>query len=379
MHAVDELCARFASTVVERDQLGGTPKTERDALRESDLLGMTIPLRYGGQERPWSELIAVVHRFATVDPSIAHLFGFHHLMLATAWLYGQEHQWGSWFASTIRERHFWGNAQNPLDKRTIAEFQGNQIKINGRKSFCSGALDSDRLVISAYAGTAFVVGVVPTDRVGVTVYDDWDNIGQRQTDSGSVTFQDVVLDASEMLSDPGPLSTPRSTLRSCLAQLILSNIYAGVAAGALHTARHYHDDICDLRGLAFSPESEPDYLYRTCGDLWVGVEGARLLNERAGALFDRAWQRGDELTDAQRGELAVAIAAGKIASGRSALDVSTRIFEVMGARATHGALRLDRFWRNARTHTLHDPVDRKLVEVGGWALAAKWPTPSFYG
>ena len=54
------------------------------------------------------------------------------------------------------------------------------------------------------------------------------------------------------------------------------------------------------------------------------------------------------------------------------------MFDVAGARATHAGLRLDRFWRNLRTHSLHDPVDYKLRELGDWTLNARYPKPTFY-
>ena len=56
----------------------------------------------------------------------------------------------------------------------------------------------------------------------------------------------------------------------------------------------------------------------------------------------------------------------------------TLIFQVMGARATTAQLNLDRFWRNVRTQTLHDPIDYKYQEVGEWVLTGKVPEPSFY-
>ena len=59
-------------------------------------------------------------------------------------------------------------------------------------------------------------------------------------------------------------------------------------------------------------------------------------------------------------------------------DLTSRIFEVTGARSTTAALRLDRFWRNLRVHTLHDPVDYKVRELGDWALNGRYPKPSFY-
>jgi alkylation response protein AidB-like acyl-CoA dehydrogenase len=54
------------------------------------------------------------------------------------------------------------------------------------------------------------------------------------------------------------------------------------------------------------------------------------------------------------------------------------MFEVTGARSTTAALRLDRFWRNVRVHTLHDQIDYKVRELGDWALNGRVPKASFY-
>ena len=114
------------------------------------------------------------------------------------------------------------------------------------------------------------------------------------------------------------------------------------------------------------------------GEFHVGLESVRLLTQQAVQLFDLAWLQ-DEALDAQgRGRLAIAVATAKVAATRVGLDLSSRLFDVTGARATHGALRLDRFWRNLRTQSLHDPLDYKLREVGDWALNGKVPDPSFY-
>jgi alkylation response protein AidB-like acyl-CoA dehydrogenase len=72
------------------------------------------------------------------------------------------------------------------------------------------------------------------------------------------------------------------------------------------------------------------------------------------------------------------VATAKVAAGRCALDVTSTMFEVMGARATSARYRFDRFWRNARTLTLHDPLDYKVREVGDWVLNERFPEPSFY-
>jgi alkylation response protein AidB-like acyl-CoA dehydrogenase len=94
--------------------------------------------------------------------------------------------------------------------------------------------------------------------------------------------------------------------------------------------------------------------------------------------LDRADAAGDALTWEARGELAEHVAALKAVATDVALDVTNTIFEVTGARATNNTVGLDRFWRNVRTHTLHDPVAYKRREVGDHYLNGTYPPFTLY-
>ena len=104
----------------------------------------------------------------------------------------------------------------------------------------------------------------------------------------------------------------------------------------------------------------------------------RLLGDRAGHSLDAALAQGAELTWDARGELALHISTAKVAATRAGLDVCNRLFDVTGARSTHAELGLDRHWRNLRTHTLHDPVQYKLKDLGAWVLKGDYPLPGAY-
>jgi alkylation response protein AidB-like acyl-CoA dehydrogenase len=370
----------WAQTAAARDKSGGTAFHERDLLRKSGLLRLSIPVEYGGDGAPWSETFDAVRRMAQVDSSLAHLFAFHHLQLATIRLFGSALQNKHLLNQTVQRGWFWGNALNPLDKGTRALPDDAGFVFDGRKSFCSGARDSDQLLASAYDDKERLhIAVVPTNREGIAVLDDWDNMGQRQTDSGTVIFERVRVNADEVLSDPGPLSSHFARLRPLLAQAILSHIYLGIGEGALQAAREA--TLAQARPwIASQAErpSEDQYVLAQYGNFWLELEGARLLVDRAMQTLDAAWDRGLELTEAERGETAIAVAASKVASARAGLDVANRMFEVTGARSTTAALRLDRFWRNVRVHTLHDPIDYKVRELGDWALNGRVPKASFY-
>lgn len=382
----ERVAAQLAASAVERDRAGGTALRERALLRESGLLLLSIPSVFGGHGAGWAETMRVVRRIARADGSLAHLLGFHHLLVATVRLFGEERQWRAAYEGTVRNTWFWGNALNPLDQRTVIQraaegaSDGVRWAVNGTKTFCSGASDSDRLIISALdADRRLVVAAIPTGRAGIRVLDDWDNMGQRQTDSGTVIFEDVEVADDEILRRPGPLGSVVASLRPSIAQLVLANVFLGIGEGALEAARAYtREQSRAWAASGVSSASDDPYILRNYGEMWLGLRTAGALADLAGAALDDAWIRGDALTAEQRGITAISIASAKVASSRAGLDVASRLFEVAGARATAARSRLDRFWRNVRTHTLHDPVDYKLRELGRFALLDEIPPPTFY-
>jgi alkylation response protein AidB-like acyl-CoA dehydrogenase len=379
----EALSTEFDKTASERDKRGGNAKRERDMLRESGLLGASVAREFGGAGATWPEILDLVRLFARVDSSLAHLYGFQHLMLATLRLFGSREQWEPLHAGTVEHAWFWGNALNPLDPTTqlAMDASGSDYVLSGSKSFSSGSVDSERLIVSATdaASQKLVVLWLPTDRPGVRVLGDWDNMGQRQTDSGGVRFTDVRVHASEVLTHPGPLSTPFACLRPLIAQLILSNVYLGIAEGAWQAACTYTlqaKRAWITSGVA-SPADDP-YVLARYGEFFLELASARALADQAAVALQASFEQGEQLSSEQRGATAVRVAAAKVASSRAALNISSGIFEVMGARATSARLNFDRYWRNARTHTLHDPIDYKLRELGEFSLLDRLPRPTFY-
>ena len=377
----DALAKEFAKTAAERDALGGTPKYERDQLRQSGLLKLIVPKEYGGLGDTWTKTLKIVREFAKVDSSIAHLFSYHHLGVVAPHLFGTLEQKERYYLETVKNDWFWCNAFNPLDRRVTLTPEGQKFRLNGTKSFCSGSKDSDLIPISAVqeSESKLAVVIVLTDREGVIVNDDWDNMGQRQTDSGSITFNNVLVEADEILGPPGPFASPFGTLRSCLTQITFTNIYLGIAQGAFAAAREYTTTTTKawLTSGVESATQEP-YTLQHYGDMWTNLSAVESLTDRATDLVQEAWQLQEALTPEKRGECAVAIATAKILATRVGLDITSRIFEVMGARSTAAKYRFDRYWRNMRTFTLHDPVDYKVRDVGNWALNGQLPTPNFY-
>jgi alkylation response protein AidB-like acyl-CoA dehydrogenase len=90
----------------------------------------------------------------------------------------------------------------------------------------------------------------------------------------------------------------------------------------------------------------------------VLLEAARTLDAIASAPLDAQ----------ASAKASVAVAEAKVLTTRIALEASEKLFELAGSSATRAAHNLDRHWRNARTHTLHDPLRWKLHLVGNYRL-----------
>lgn len=368
------------SDAVLRDHVGGHAAAAKNLLSEAGLLRQAIPEEFGGDGKSWPEIFETVLRVAEVDSALAHLLAFHNLQVATVLIYGTHEQKARWLLPTAQQGLWWGNAMNPLDKRLHALPANGGYILDGSKSFCSGTRGSSLMIVSALlpGETSPLLAVVETQQAGITVDDDWDPIGQRQTDSGSVHFSGIHIQENRLLRRPGEPAQLHHSVRTCLGQLILVHLYLGLASGALAEARR-----CVLSRAkpwlysGVDKVTDDPYCLHRLGEMHLQVQTAKVMSERAVAKLEVLWSRRSVISAEERRDTAVAIAEAKVLAHRASLAVSQDLFEVAGASATKGSLGLDRFWRNARTHTLHDPVDYKIRRLGVWTLHEDFP-PDFY-
>ncbi|HVE10899.1 MAG TPA: acyl-CoA dehydrogenase family protein [Paraburkholderia sp.] len=372
---VDALRASAAA----RDAAGGHAAQEKQWIAETGVLTLTVPREFGGTGASWFDAYRAVRTVAAVDAALGHLLGFQFLQVASVDLWGSDEQRARYLRATVDERWWWGNAINPLDPRLVASATGDGgYRLDGVKGFCSGTRGSQMMTLSAQdpASGKPVFGVVPTGRAGITVNDDWDPIGQRQTDSGSVSFEAVALAAHEVIHRP---DAPRATLRTLVAQMVLTNLFVGIALGALEEARRFFtQNARPWVNSGVDRAVDDPYMIHRFGEMRLKAIGAEAMADRAAHALDEAWQRGGALAAEQRAQVALATSEAKVFAHRASLDVSEALFDACGARATGARLALDRFWRNARVHTLHDPLDYRVRDIGRYALLGTLPEVSLY-
>lgn len=380
-----EVAAILASDAVARERANGTPYAEVQLLKDAGLVTLLGPVEHGGGGQNWTTAYRVIREIATGDGSIGQLIGYHYLWFWAVRLVGTPEQIEAVEEQGTRERWFFGGAVNPRDNDLTITEEGDELVYNGRKSFSTGSKVSDVTVLEGVLeGTdKHIFAIVPSNQDGIVFKDDWDNLGQRLTESGGVEIRGVRVPWAGAAGFVGKEFQPRvyNTLNVPLIQLVFTNFYLGIARGALRTATAYTREKTrpwPYGGDNKESASEEFYILDTYGDLQSKLWAAEALAERAAALIEEINAHADTVTPNERGEAAVVIAAAKQRAVEAGLDIGTRIFEVTGARASANSVGLDVFWRNIRTHSLHDPVAYKRVEVGRYALLGEVPEPTWY-
>ncbi|GAA2606259.1 MULTISPECIES: acyl-CoA dehydrogenase family protein [Streptomyces] len=378
-----EVAAVLAADAAARDKAAATPYAEVQLLKDSGLVTLLGPVEHGGAGQDWPTAYRVVREVAKADGSIGQLLGYHYLWNWAARLVATREQWEHVEAEAARNQWFFGGAVNPRDEDVVVRDEGDTLTFTGRKSFSTGSKVSDVTVLEGVLeGTDdHVFAIVPSDSEGLTFHDDWDNIGQRLTESGGVTIDTVRVPWSAAAGYVDKQFRPRvyNTLNVPTIQLVFVNFYLGIATGALETAATYTRTKARawLHGGHEHAVDEP-YVIDTYGDLTAKLWAAEALADAVAAEGQKLHDDPDAVTEQARGEFEVRVAAVKARATDVALEVTNRIFEVTGARATASAEGLDRFWRNVRTHTLHDPVAYKRREIGRHVLTGELPQPTWY-
>lgn len=380
-----EVAQTLAADAAQRDRDRRPPHAEVRLLKDAGLVTLLGPKAHGGAEESWCTALRVCREVSKADGSIGQLLGYHYLWAWAVRFFGTEEQIAEQEELYTRHSYFYGGAINPRDKDVVITDEGDTLRLNGRKSFASGSVVSDlTCLLGALADGRPVFMIVDSKSAGLTYNDDWDNIGQRLTESGSITINDLGVPWSSAIGYAGKQIKPKvyNSLSLLTLQLIMTNMYQGIAEGAMRAAAEYTRT--STRPWPYggdNKESAADewYILEAYGDfqskLWATEALIDRVNEELAALLHGP--RG-AVTLRQRGETAVRIAAAKQRIIKEGLEVCTRMFDVMGARATAARYGFDRFWRDLRTHSLHDPVAYKQREVGRYALLGEPPEPSFY-
>ena len=364
------LAADFATGAALRDREALVPVREVEAYSQSGLWGIRVPKRYGGAEVSYVTVTEVFKIISAADPSLGQIPQNHVAFIEHIALDGTPAQQAQLFEWVLRGVRF-GNATSETggkhagDLRTNFVEDGDDVVVNGTKFYGTGALVAHIVPIAAVdkEGRVFVV-FADREAPGLEVINDWSSFGQRTTASGTVQLTEVRVPKDRVI--PAFQAFVRPTAAGPISQILQAAIDAGIARGTIADtitfvrtkARPWVDSGQDTA-------AEDQFTIAAIGDLKIKLHAAEAVLERSARLTDIAIAEPNEETVA---EAAIAVAEAKVLTTEIAILAANKLFELGGTRSTLAAHGLDRHWRNARTHTLHDPVRWKFFHVGNYYL-----------
>ena len=381
--AAKSLSAAFAAGAAKRDSERILPVAEMTELRSAGLQAARVPVAYGGPDLSFRELAELMVWLGAGDPNIAQAVQPHFVLLDMLRLFGTEAQKQRYFGAVVGG-HIITNAYAERGTGVVGQIMttlkpdGDGYRLNGTKFYCTGSLVAEQFyVLIRTENEGRTIAIVPGDREGLMVRDDWGAMGQRTTASGTVKFDNVAVAADEVIAAE-TIWSERSHI-GALAQMLHAAIDAGIAKAALADAIDYAQNRArPMPESGVTRASDDPYVMSAVGEMRVAASVAEVMVLNAGDVLDRALtaqSAGDSRDVVTRllEEASIAAAEAKIASTQASLAVSNNMFTVSGASASLSTHNLDRHWRNARTHTIHDPVSYKYKAVGDYLLNGRPP------
>jgi SfnB family sulfur acquisition oxidoreductase len=376
LQAARELADVAREQAARRDQQRKLPWAEIEQFTRSGLGSISVPKAYGGPDVSFETVAEVFRLISAADPALGQIpqnqFGMLQLLRLTA----TEAQQAVIFRSVLDGWRI-GNAgpergtKDTLTLKAKITRVGDGYRISGEKFYSTGALYAHWVAVKALDDEgrqrlAFVRRGSP----GLRIVDDWSGFGQRTTASGTVLLDQVPVDAELVIDNWRQRDTPN--IQGAASQLIQAAIDAGIAEAAIDDAISFvRDKSRPWIDAKVERASDDPYVIADIGRLKLELHAAEALLRKVARVLDEVNATPIDAASAARASIAVAEA--KVLTTEVSLQASEKLFELAGSRATLAEFNLDRHWRNARVHTLHDPVRWKYHAVGAYHLNGSLP------
>jgi SfnB family sulfur acquisition oxidoreductase len=375
IEVAEGLAREFAKGAAARDRDRIWPVEELNAFSQSGLWSINVPQEFGGPDVSYATLAKVVEIISEADSSIGQISQNHLGVVAAIRTVSDKAQQALIFGEVLRGLRL-GNAFSEFGSKRAADFEttfvdhGDHVVVTGKKFYSSGALLAHKVPIVALdeQGRAWYA-IADRDAPGLSVIDDWSSFGQRTTLSGTVILDNVKVDKAWLV--PGYKGYERPTADGAIFQIIQVAVDTGIAQAAIkETVDFVRTKSRPWIDSGVERASDDPYTIQAIGSLSLRLHAAQALLEKAGYAIDRAVidPTADTVAQAQ-----IITAEAKILSTEIAIEATNKLFELAGTRSTLAEHNLDRHWRNARTHTLHDPVRWKYSILGKYYLNGEKP------
>jgi alkylation response protein AidB-like acyl-CoA dehydrogenase len=377
----DRILPQIAAGAAQRERDRQLPYEAVAQIAQAGLFTVRIPKRFGGAGGSVKDVIALLIRIASADSNVAQAlrpgFGFVEGLLASR-AEGAEEERERWFGRYLQGAVIgnagWevGGANGSISARIVRD--GEHFRACGSKYYSTGSLYADWIsAVALDENDQPVSFILPRDRQGLELLDDFDAMGQRLTASGTTHLHDVQVLASEIRTRT--VEEGKRTIVTPFLQVFLAAVQAGIARNALNDAVTFAKEHArPIKHSSATRSVDDPYVELSVGDVSARAFTAEAVVLHAADSIDRAWAA--DLDAVAVDQAAVDVAQAQYIAAESALKAAELVFDVGGASTTGRAHNLDRHWRNARTVANHNPRHWKAAAVGAWQLKGTPPPTS---
>ncbi len=328
-------------------------------LGDQGLMGMLVPVEYGGAGLGYREYVAAIVELSRVDGSVGLSMAAHNSLCTNQiLLFGSEAQKQKYFPKLATGEWIgaWGltepnTGSDAGNMRTTAVKDGNDWMLNGAKNFITHGRSGNVAVVIARTGepntsrnaTAFIV---ERGTPGFSGGRKEDKLGMRASETAEMLFQDCRIPDSQRLGEVGD-GFVQSLKVLDGGRISIAALSLGIAYGAYDAALAYAKEreqfgqpIANFQGISFK-----------LADMATDIEAAKLLTYQAADLKDE----GKSVTKES--------AMAKLFASETAVRVANEAVQIFGGYGYTKDFPVEKFYRDAKLCTIGEGTSeiQKLV------------------
>lgn len=347
---------KIAPHVRRAEERREVPTRVREAMAEAGCFGRLLPREFGGSEAGLTAFAVQQEELAKVWPTAAVVATWTALSGTLLSRFGSPGQKETLLRPTARGEAFgavgWTEPHGGSDAaaiRTTAKRVAGGWVLNGEKRLIDNAANADFIIVGARTDPdapprkGISMFVVHRDDPGFVFGGGYDTLGLRAAGVGWFELRDCFVPDSRLLGGLNQgfyqMMAMVEVGRTGVAALCL-----GIATAALDATVAFLRD----RHSFGRPLSQNDAILATVADLRIRLDAARLLTERATALFDAGVRCSTQA------------AIAKVAASELANDATAAALQLHGGIGYTSRLPIEMLFRDSRAFTIGEGTSEVL-------------------
>ncbi|ELW88372.1 MULTISPECIES: acyl-CoA dehydrogenase family protein [Acinetobacter] len=366
---------KIAEGTLAREQQRSLPYEQINWLKQAGFGALRVPVKFGGDGVSLPQLFQLLIELAKADSNIVQALRGHFAFVEDRLNAHKVADQALWFKRFV-QGDLVGNAWTEIGQVKIGDVitrvkqKNNQLLVNGKKYYSTGTIFADWVDLFAYDETTdqHVIAAISRHASGVQVLDDWDGFGQKTTGSGTLSLTDVAIERDHIL----PFEQ-RFKYQTAFYQVIHLATLSGIAQSAVATFIHevQKRDRIFSHGNADLVRNDPQIL-QVIGKASAQAYASETITLRTAEALQQAYLSHfgeSEIKNIQaNNDAELESAQGQVVISALVLELTSQLFNALGASASTTSKQLDRFWRNARVVSSHNPLVYKEKVIGDWEV-----------